>query len=310
MIRFALVLLMSLAGSSQAIAAVKWNNPGQKKQNEFVYHQQVDKDYPYQISEDVARLGKKSQRFELRHGDCEVISKVQKDQAFNKRLSDFHCSTFRERVQVGSKDWKPGDDMWWGISVYLPKDFKPDTNNICTMLMQIKQYENDAPDMEVTETEPFIKKTQPGGFAQSRYKYALGHGVFGIGICGGEVGICVNKTWGPKMDTNYRCLNKVIGDMNRFRDSWVDFAFHYDTRNYKNGKSLLEIWVNGEKVGRYANVTEHFPDTYRAQFGLYRSQFQGKENGPKSTLVAYFDESRYGRNYNEVAPQEQKEAID
>ena len=310
MIRFALLLLMSLAVSSQATAAVKWNNPSQKKQNDFVYHFQVDKNYPYQISEDVARLGKKSQRFELRHGDCEVISKIKNDKEFNKRLSDYHCSSFRERVQVGSKEWKPGDDMWWGISVYLPKDFKPDQHNICTMLMQIKQYENNGPEIEFMDSAENIKEISPNRPSQTRYKYALGHGVFAVGICGGEVGICVNKTWGPKMNTNYRCLNKVIGDMNRFRDSWVDFAFHYDTRNFENGESMLEIWVNGEKVGRYANVTEHFPDTYRAQFGLYRSQFQGKENGPKSTLVAYFDESRYGQNYKEVAPQEQKEGID
>ena len=38
MIRFALLLFMSLAVSSQATAAVKWNNPSQKKQNDFVYH--------------------------------------------------------------------------------------------------------------------------------------------------------------------------------------------------------------------------------------------------------------------------------
>lgn len=307
---FYLFLVMVISSMQTASAAVKWNNPSKSEPSKFVYHLQVDKDYPYQISDDVARLGEKSQRFELRQGDCNVISRVIKDKDYHKRLSDFHCSTFRERVQVGSQDWKPGDDMWWGISVYLPKDFKPDTNNICTMLMQIKQYENDAPDMELTETEAFIKEIQPGGFTQSRYKYALGHGVFGIGICGGNVGICVNKTWGPKMDTNYRCLNKSIGDMNRFRDSWVDFTFHYDTRNYQKGESLLEVWVNGEKIGRYANVTEHFPDSYRAQYGLYRSQFHDRADIKRNTLIAYFDESRYGQSYDEVAVQMQRKAVD
>ena len=60
MLRFALILLMSFAVSSQVVAAIKWNNSGQKKQNDFVYHVQVDKGYPYRISEDVARLGEKS----------------------------------------------------------------------------------------------------------------------------------------------------------------------------------------------------------------------------------------------------------
>ena len=89
MLRLLSHLLVYILFASQAHADVKWNNPGQKKQSDFVYHQQVDKDYPYQQSEDVARLGKKSQRFELRHGDCEVISKIKNDKDFNKRLSDY-----------------------------------------------------------------------------------------------------------------------------------------------------------------------------------------------------------------------------
>lgn len=308
------LLVITISSMLSGCAPVKSDSPAKNQLSKFVYHLQVDKDYPYQVSDEVARLGEKSQRFELREGDCEVISKVHIDKEFNRRLTDYHCSTFRERVQVGSQEWKPGDDMWWGISVYLPKDFKPDTDNICTMLMQIKQTEPNGPDMEAIEG--MRREMQPGGFSASRDAYALGHGIFGLGVCGGGhpsgglVGICVNKTWGPKMNTNYECLGGEIGDMNRFIDSWVDFTFHWDTKNYQKGESLLEVWVNGEKIGSYANVTEHFPDSYRAQFGLYRSQFGDKTNIKRNTLVAYFDEVRYGTTYNEVAVQMQRAAVD
>ena len=307
-----LLVAAALLGMPLSVNALTFKS-GEKKSfdkasTSFIYHQQVDEKYPFQISQEVARLGEKSQRFELRHGDCEVISKIDSDRQQNNRLSEFHCSTGRERVQVGSKGWKPGEDMWWGISMFIPNNFRPDQKDICTMFMQIKQIEFNGPSME--QNEGLVGEASQDQTGQSKYKYALGHGVFGLGICGPEIGICVNKTWGPKFNTNYRCIQRHVGYLSRFVGSWVDFTFHYDTRNFASGETLLEVWVNGEKIGNYRNVTEHFPEIYRPQYGLYRSQFKGKENGPKQDLVVYFDEVRYGQSYDEVAVQMQSEPND
>ena len=300
-----LVVLDALALTFESGAVLNFD---ENLESDFVFHQQVDKDYAFNMVSDWKRNGDLSHRFELRHGDCRVIDKVVNDKKFDEQSIKEHCGTGRERVQVGRKSWAPGEDMWWGISLSLPADFEPDHNNICTMLLQIKQDDRDGLDM--FENESMVREIKPGEVSQARYKYALGHGVFAVGICGAEVGLCVNRTWGPKFDTSYQCEKKHIGYLHRFVNTWVDFTFRYDTREFAEGKTLLEVWVSGEKIGSYKNVTEHFPDAYTPRYGLYRSQFKGKEKGSKETLVAYFDEVRYGSSYEEVAVQEQSEPVD
>jgi hypothetical protein len=71
--------------------------------------------YLVTTSNEVARIGETSQRFEIRHGDCH----------------GWDCENDRRRIEIGTLDVprghpyrpEPGDVMWYGWSIYLPTDF-------------------------------------------------------------------------------------------------------------------------------------------------------------------------------------------
>lgn len=85
---------------------------------------------PYSMtksSDVVARVGKTSQRFELRHGDC----------------YDMDCSNDRRRVEYQQRnedtDRYVGKTVWYGWSLFLPEDF-PDLAPTNTILGQVQMH--------------------------------------------------------------------------------------------------------------------------------------------------------------------------
>ena len=77
--------------------------------------------YGHQISEDIVRKGKVSERFEIRHGDCDYDD----------------CTRDRRRIEYNKFGVPITDVTWFAWSIYLPKDF--DTlESANTTLGQIK----------------------------------------------------------------------------------------------------------------------------------------------------------------------------
>lgn len=69
--------------------------------------------YSYSMVSGIARAGKRSQRFEVRAGDCRY------DNSWSRCGSDVERSEYYPK-----KRWKYGANQWIGFSVYLPSDFR------------------------------------------------------------------------------------------------------------------------------------------------------------------------------------------
>jgi hypothetical protein len=90
-------------------------------------------------------------------------------------------------------------------------------------------------------------------------------------------------------------LSNIEGD-------WTDIMMRWDTSDYRNGNSKLEIYVNGKKAGEWANITSNFfPDLYTFKYGMYRS-YMTQWNVTSDTQVIYYDEVRVGRSFDAVNP--------
>ena len=74
------------------------------------------KRYGFQIVKGFSRRGAKSQRFEIRHGDCG------KSSGWNDCTADRQRIERKERPK--NKFSKPGKGIWYGYSVYFPSDFQ------------------------------------------------------------------------------------------------------------------------------------------------------------------------------------------
>ena len=87
-----------------------------------------DQPYGYMVDTNIARKGKESQRFEVRHGDCDR----------DKTWSD--CKNERRRYEryvdpISSE--KPGGVAWYAYSIFMPKNF-PKIYPVNTTLGQVK----------------------------------------------------------------------------------------------------------------------------------------------------------------------------
>ncbi|MGC6413149.1 MAG: heparin lyase I family protein [Bacteroidia bacterium] len=253
-------------------------------------------DWSFNIVDTVSSKGKLSQRFELRNGDCTVRPQPNHD-------INWGCYTHRERAEVVGKRFHPGSDQWWGFSVMINDEWKTSEKNHCTSIWQIKQAE------KVNQSE------QPQAKSGSYFggHYIGSHSVVAGYVCGEKVGLKFWKTGWDEGESKFtgwvRNLFIPIADLNDIRGKWNDIVIHWDTTNYKNEYSNLEIFVNGYKVGNWENITtKFFPEDYFFKYGPYRSYM--KQHGVTSdTQVIYFDEMRFGDSYEEVTPKNKK-AID
>lgn len=246
-----------------------------------------------------ARSGELSQRFELRNGDCTVMRTPH-------HPYDWGCHNDRERAEVMHTSWKPGKDMWMGFSVMIPKEWTNAKRNHCTGIFQIKQTENNVYQGNLGSKSGFYATSQAEVDKYGGH-YVGGPQVMRGSICGDTYNIEVTRL-GFK-DTKYngwsRNERSTYGSVNQLRGEWNDIVMRWDTSDYHNGKSTLEIYFNGELAGKWENLTNNFfPDNYTFKYGLYRSYMKAN-NGPNfkiGTQVVYFDEVRVGNSFDAVNP--------
>lgn len=117
-----LTVCLSLAVVLSACQTVNLDGPS----NVRIYKDSsANQPYGFTTSEDLARTGNTSQRFEVRHGDCG---------------REYDCHNDRRRVELSESNnyhARVGDQVWYGWSIYLPPDF-PDISPANTFLGQAK----------------------------------------------------------------------------------------------------------------------------------------------------------------------------
>lgn len=78
-------------------------------------------DYGYQRVRGFARMGDRSHRFEIRHGDCG------RDRGWQRDINSTDCERDRQRIERkadSSRMQSVGQQVWYGWSMYLPSDFR------------------------------------------------------------------------------------------------------------------------------------------------------------------------------------------
>jgi len=237
-----------------------------------------------------ARSGELSQRFELRNGDCTT-----NQPPGDSHSNDWGCYNQRERAEVQHTQWRPGQDKWIGFSLRVDDEWTKSQRDHCTSIFQIKQTENNVRQGNRPETKS-------GDFSGGHY--IGGHAVMHGQICGDKIGVAIKRTgfkdskfngWERTENIHMERLSNIEGD-------WTDIMMRWDTSDYRNGNSKLEIYVNGKKAGEWANITSNFfPDLYTFKYGMYRS-YMTQWNVTSDTQVIYYDEVRVGRSFDAVNP--------
>ncbi len=226
-------------------------------------------EYGYSISADVARLGRVSQRFEVRPGDC----------SNDANWSD--CDNDRERSEFSvDYSWQYGNDIWIGYSIFLPSDFET-SNRVRTTVGQIHQA--GGPTGEAGGLRSFPPMMQ---MEMRRNQYYMG-----VHILTGSADNVYDIT---------RDFNLI--EVSQMRGRWTDIVIHFDT---SNESELLEVFVNGEKKASIADWINFKPGGYYFKYGIYRS-FVTRHGGPMPTQVLYIDEVRLGKSLESVSPDENR----
>jgi len=222
------------------------------------------KKHGYQIVRGISRAGKKSQRFEVRPGDC------------GKGSGWSDCANDRERSEYKiKKAMRFGKDHWIGFSVYLPKDFyaSPSVN---TTVGQIHQRGGPSGTVRGLPSNPPLVQLEMRGNS-----YRAG------------VHILTGSANNVRDDVKYFDLARLSA----MRGRWTDVMIHLDT---SNGNEVFEVYINGARKGRIADFINFVPKEYYFKYGIYRS-FISKEKRPMPTQILYIDEVKYGKSAGQVA---------
>ncbi|WP_432450499.1 heparin lyase I family protein [Aliiroseovarius marinus] len=218
----------------------------------------------YQIVKGHARAGKRSQRFEVRPGDC----------GRDPGWSD--CDNNRERSEVKlKKNIRVGSEWWIGFSIYLPKDFQS-SPRVKTSLGQIHQ------------------RGGPTGSAGGLPSFPP---LLQMDAIGNQWQACVHVLSGSASNVRDVCAHYNLASLNQMRGRWTDVEIHIRATP---GNPLLEVYVNGARKLQSNQFLRFVPKEFYVKYGIYRS-FVSRHGGPMPTQVAFFDEVRMGKTRDSIA---------
>lgn len=225
-------------------------------------YQMVSKPHP-------VYLGEKSQRFEVRAGDC------------GKTPDWSDCDTDRERSEVTSDRAKfiPGREYWVSYLLYLPEDF---------------------------ETSKYVNATlgqihMRGGFKGTAGGFKSFPPLLQLEAKGEYYTACFHMLSGSSGSIRDYCHNSRISDIESLRGKW-----NRVTLNLKGKASAPElvIFLNGKQIAEFEQVLPNAPREYYLKYGIYRS-FVSRNGGPMPTQIAYYDEVKVGKTREEVEDETQ-----
>lgn len=231
------------------------------------------KSYAWTYVKDIVKAGEKSQRFELRSGDCGSES----------NWND--CATDRERAEVSTRDYNkiyPGKEKWLRFYIYIPEDFKT-SEEVKTTLGQIHRWGGPAvvnPNTGVKEHPPLFQ------FIAIKDQFEL----------------CWQHPR-EKLNGRYGCKIINLDSISNMKGKWTEVKLNFNT-NTENG--FAKVFINGKQKGKINRpISLADPDYFYVKYGIYNS-YVSRNNGPMPTQVVYFDEMELVDKEEELC----KKAID
>lgn len=218
----------------------------------------------YQITNAITRAGKKSQRFEVRPGDCG------RDPGWDDCANDRERSEFTLKKQI-----RIGQDRWVAFSVYLPKDFYS-SPKVSTSLGQIHQ------------------RGGPKGTAGGLPSFPP---LLQLDAKGNNYRACVHILSGPANNVRDECAYFPLAKISDMRGRWTDVQIHLRAQP---NNPLLEVYVNGTRKLAETGFLRFVPKEYYVKYGIYRS-FVSRHGGPMPAQIAFFDEVRIDKSQSKVS---------
>jgi hypothetical protein len=213
-----------------------------------------DKSYGWQKVQEPVRLGKYSQRFELRAGDCGA----------QPEWSD--CATDRERSEVSANKIIPvGTTQYIKFSLFLEKDFQT-SNRVGSVLGQVHQQ---------------------GGPEGTTRGLPSKPPMFMFYLKGNSYDFCWQRPIVKNESLISKCEFYNLLSVDQMKGQWNDILLEMNT---DSTKGYAKVFVNGElKVEINEPLYYVQPRSYFFKYGIYNA-FVSKHKGPMPTQVAYFDE--------------------
>ena len=227
--------------------------------------------YKLVSSPEPVRAGVKSQRFEVRKGDC----------GEDDGWSD--CKNDRERSEVTTKQSiYPESEMWFSWSFFIPQDYKP-SDKVTTTIGQIHQRGVVLPGQSSTARgmasfPPLLQFDTVGNIFGTTY-HKLSRNSTTV------------ADWGEF---------EPITNVTKLRGKWTDVVVHFKPTT-EDG--ILEIFINGKLERVVNNPMLVKPDNFYLKYGIYRSFVSKEKEVGVPTQVVYFDEVRMGKTRMEVDAQ-------
>lgn len=268
------------------------------------FYSSADHNFRYAFAEHQAptRRGIRSERFELRDGDCGG--------------SDCGNPRYRTEIQMPTKSnpANVGKDIWYGWSFLnsgVPSFTREDS-----LRLVFGQW-----GMPGGAT-PAIRLIQLG-MDEGNWAACQNTTCAGSAIKRGDIVVQLadmNRvfSWGKDKNEGYVCR---LFEMQDQQNRWVDLVMNTNFSDNEDG--YLRIWVNGELRCNYSGaivspdslLKGHKPGHRRGIFSSYTERWT-KTHGakPKPTLVVYYDEFAVGSSRSQVDPalreQSNRPAID
>ena len=214
-------------------------------------HQVVSSDDGHPV-----RYGKKSERFEVRPGDCGVTD--------NGKWSD--CENDRERSEMTSLDdinYYDGDEYWYRWSIFFPNNHV----NLYPVFITYGQFKQ-------TGCKPvfsFINADFAGG------KYQIG-----------DFGSYINSSYDIKKSTDRYALLDT-----NYIDKWLDIVVYAKWSTSNDG--IFRVWMNGKLKRDYKGRTMYCHSKGYFKYGIYRSSVSKNYLSKEITTVVYYDGIRISK---------------
>jgi hypothetical protein len=227
--------------------------------------------YKYVSSPEPVRAGEKSQRFEVRKGDCGEDS----------GWSD--CNSDRERAEVKLlQNLYPESDSWFSWSFYIPEDYKT-AERVTTTIGQIHQ----------RGIVRGLEDSTAGGFPSFPP-------LLQFGTIGNSFGATYHRITRNVTTLRDKGEFEKITTVDALRGKWTDVVVHFRPTK-ENG--ILEIYVNGKLERTVDNPMLIRPDNFYLKYGIYRSFVTREHPNVMPTQIIYFDEVRMGKTRMDVDAQ-------
>ena len=258
--RYLALSLLLIANTAQA-CDLPWSNSGvmgRRSLNHLPHGWSLD-------SQQVLK-GKRSERFEVRPGDCGQES----------GWNDCVMNRERSEILVEQPRIYPGETKFVSWNVYLPEDFE-DSDKVKTTLGQIHSFGG--------------PRGQAGGLLSKPP-------LLQFDVFKGRYQMCWHKLKMVDGQLQDRCQWHDLKSLNDMKGQWTEIIIEVNT---DLNKGYAKVWVDRViKVNIEEPVATYRPQHFYVKYGIYRS-FVSRQGGPMPRQVAYFDEVRIGNKFDHVS---------